>query len=60
MTPEISARARALPPSPIRKLVPLADQAKSKGRHNHQVCKLDVNAINTAMDSPGVSHEAEA
>ncbi len=35
-------------------------RAKSKGRHNHQVCKLDVNAINTAMDSPGVSHEAEA
>lgn len=33
MTPQISPRARALPASPIRKLVPLADQAKSRGVH---------------------------
>lgn len=30
--PQISARARRIPPSPIRKLVPLADQAKRAGK----------------------------
>lgn len=29
--PALSPRARVMPPSPIRKLVPLADQAKKKG-----------------------------
>jgi aspartate aminotransferase len=33
LTPEISARARALPASPIRKLVPLADRARARGVH---------------------------
>jgi aspartate aminotransferase len=31
--PELSKRGQSMPPSPIRKLVPLADQAKEKGRH---------------------------
>jgi aspartate aminotransferase len=30
--PQISTRARRIPPSPIRKLVPLADQAKRAGK----------------------------
>jgi aspartate aminotransferase len=33
VTAPISPRARALPPSPIRKLVPMADQAKARGTH---------------------------
>ncbi len=32
MSIEISTRARHMPPSPIRKLVPLADEAKRRGR----------------------------
>jgi len=32
-TPALSARARALAPSPIRKLIPLADGAKKRGVH---------------------------
>lgn len=32
-SPQISPRAKALPASPIRKLVPLADQAKARGVH---------------------------
>src|SRR5437016_648671 len=31
MTPQISTRGRAVPPSPIRKLMPLADAAKNRG-----------------------------
>jgi aspartate aminotransferase len=31
--PALSNRAQIMPPSPIRKLVPYADQAKKKGRH---------------------------
>jgi len=31
--PNLSARGKSMPPSPIRKLVPFADQAKEKGRH---------------------------
>ena len=31
--PELSQRGKTMPPSPIRKLVPFADQAKEKGRH---------------------------
>ena len=31
--PHLSARGSSMPPSPIRKLVPFADQAKEKGRH---------------------------
>jgi len=31
--PGLSDRGRTMPPSPIRKLVPFADQAKEKGRH---------------------------
>ena len=33
MAPRLSARAIAMPPSPIRKLVPLADEAKKRGIH---------------------------
>ncbi len=33
MTPPISNRGRAVPASPIRKLMPLADQAKRRGVH---------------------------
>ena len=31
--PSLSNRGKSMPPSPIRKLVPFADEAKSKGRH---------------------------
>ncbi len=31
--PKISNRGKSMPPSPIRKLVPFADEAKAKGRH---------------------------
>jgi aspartate aminotransferase len=31
--PSLSSRGKNMPPSPIRKLVPFADQAKEKGRH---------------------------
>lgn len=31
--PSLSERGKSMPPSPIRKLVPFADEAKSKGRH---------------------------
>lgn len=33
MQPRISDRAKAMPPSPIRKLVPYAEEAKSRGTH---------------------------
>lgn len=33
MSPSISERGTLVPPSPIRKLVPLADQAKKRGAH---------------------------
>ena len=31
--PELSGRGKTMPSSPIRKLVPFADQAKERGRH---------------------------
>lgn len=31
--PSLSRRGKSMPPSPIRKLVPFADEAKAKGRH---------------------------
>ena len=31
--PSLSNRGKQMPPSPIRKLVPFADQAKAKGMH---------------------------
>lgn len=49
MTPQISPRARALPPSPIRKLVPLADQAKSRGTH---VYHLNIGQPDMATPEP--------
>jgi aspartate aminotransferase len=33
MKPTVSPRARAMPASPIRKLMPLADAAKRRGVH---------------------------
>src|SRR6188508_1526563 len=33
MTPPISNRARLMPASPIRKLMPLADEARNRGIH---------------------------
>ena len=33
MTPQVSARARLMPASPIRRLMPLADAAKQRGVH---------------------------
>ncbi|HLN59209.1 MAG TPA: pyridoxal phosphate-dependent aminotransferase, partial [Thermoanaerobaculia bacterium] len=33
MTPSISKRARGMPASPIRRLMPLADEAKRRGVH---------------------------
>ena len=49
MTPQISPRARALPASPIRKLVPLADQAKSRGVH---VYHLNIGQPDMATPEP--------
>jgi aspartate aminotransferase len=37
MRPEISARARVMPASPIRKLTPFADEAKRRGVHVHHL-----------------------
>jgi len=36
-TPPLSRRGAAMPPSPIRKLVPLADEAKARGVHVHHL-----------------------
>src|SRR5512147_1573559 len=33
MQPQVSARGRAMPASPIRKLMPVADEAKRRGVH---------------------------
>jgi len=35
--PEISRRARLAPPSPIRRLMPMADQARQRGIHVHHL-----------------------
>jgi aspartate aminotransferase len=37
MTPKVSGRARQMPASPIRKLMPLADDAKRRGVHIHHL-----------------------
>ena len=37
MTPQISSRARQMPASPIRKLMPLAEDAKRRGVHVHHL-----------------------
>ena len=37
MRPDISARARVMPASPIRKLTPFADEAKRRGIHVHHL-----------------------
>ena len=37
MTPQVSSRARQMPASPIRKLMPLADDAKRRGVHIHHL-----------------------
>lgn len=49
MSPQISSRAIQLPASPIRKLVPLADQAKAKGRH---VYHLNIGQPDMATPAP--------
>jgi aspartate aminotransferase len=35
--PEISTRAKTIPPSPIRKLVPYAEEAKRNGKHVYHI-----------------------
>ncbi len=37
MTPQISSRARQMPASPIRKLAPMAEDAKRRGIHVHHL-----------------------
>jgi aspartate aminotransferase len=49
VTPDISARARALPASPIRKLVPLAEAAKARGTH---VYHLNIGQPDMATPTP--------
>jgi len=51
--PEISQKARLLPASPIRKLVPFADQAKKNGTHVYHL-----NIGQPDIDTPDVFLEA--
>jgi aspartate aminotransferase len=49
MPPQVSNRGRTLPASPIRKLAPLADEAKRRGVHVHHL-----NIGQPDLDSPEV------
>src|SRR5262245_31166750 len=48
-TPQVSDRGRSLPASPIRKLTPLADEARRRGIHVHHL-----NIGQPDLDSPEV------
>jgi len=51
--PEISKRGVAMPPSPIRKLVPFAEEAKRKGRivYHLNIGQPDIKTPETAMNA---------
>ncbi len=51
--PAISLRGDAMPPSPIRKLVPFADEAKKKGRivYHLNIGQPDIKTPDTAMNA---------
>ncbi len=51
--PSISHRGDAMPPSPIRKLVPFADEAKRKGRtvYHLNIGQPDIKTPDTAMNA---------
>lgn len=51
--PSISHRGEAMPPSPIRKLVPFADEAKRKGRtvYHLNIGQPDIKTPDTAMNA---------
>jgi aspartate aminotransferase len=52
VTPEISKRARLMPASPIRKLMPLADEAKRRGLHVYHL-----NIGQPDLETPEVMRE---
>jgi aspartate aminotransferase len=51
--PEISRRGREMPPSPIRKLVPYAEEAKKKGRkvYHLNIGQPDIETPETAISA---------
>ncbi len=51
--PAISLRGDAMPPSPIRKLVPFADEAKKRGRivYHLNIGQPDIKTPDTAMNA---------
>jgi aspartate aminotransferase len=50
--PKVSKRAQMVPPSPIRKLVPLAEEAKRKGKYVYHINigQPDIHSPNTFLD----------
>jgi aspartate aminotransferase len=51
--PQLSERARVAPPSPIRKLVPLADEARRRGVHVHflNIGQPDIETPASVLDA---------
>jgi len=51
--PSISEKGRAMPPSPIRKLAPYADEAKRKGRkvYHLNIGQPDIPTPDVALDA---------
>ena len=51
--PIISEKGRNMPESPIRKLVPFAEEAKSKGIHVHHlnIGQPDINSPSSSLDA---------
>ncbi len=51
--PSISQKAQMMPPSPIRKLVPFADEAKRKGRkvYHLNIGQPDIPTTPLALDA---------
>ncbi len=56
MNPQISQRARLMPASPIRKLMPLADEAKRRGTH---VYHLNIGQPDLETPAPMRAHLRE-
>jgi aspartate aminotransferase len=52
VTPQVSNRGRSMPASPIRKLTPLADEARRRGIHVHHL-----NIGQPDLESPGVMRQ---
>ena len=51
--PTISKKGQSMPASPIRKLVPFADEAKSRGIHVYHlnIGQPDIETTNYALDA---------